>query len=172
MPELISKGGPLVWLLIGCLCFAVAVFFERLSYYHRATMNIGEFRVENGPAKLGTATIPLSRETLGALTDADGGKINLGFRPEALDIADSSVEGAFPVQVNLVEELGSDAFLYGELAGDSEAAAHLSSGAGDAQMIVRVDPRNVPEKGSKVYVKIRTGEQHHFSSATGLRLPA
>ncbi len=43
MPELISKGGPLVWLLIGCLCFAVAVFFERLSYYHRATMNIGEF---------------------------------------------------------------------------------------------------------------------------------
>ncbi len=135
-------------------------------------MNIGEFRVENGAAKLGTATIPLSRETLGALTDADGGKINLGFRPEALDIADSSVEGAFPVQVNLVEELGSDAFLYGELAGDPEAAAHLSSGAGDAQMIVRVDPRNVPEKGSKVYVKIRTGEQHHFSSATGLRLPA
>lgn len=43
MPELISKGGPLVWLLIGCLCFAVAVFLERLSYYHRATMNIGEF---------------------------------------------------------------------------------------------------------------------------------
>lgn len=43
MLELISKGGPLVWLLIGCLCFAVAVFLERLSYYHRASMNIGEF---------------------------------------------------------------------------------------------------------------------------------
>ncbi len=43
MPELISKGGPLVWLLIGGLCFAVAVFLERLSYYHRASMNIGEF---------------------------------------------------------------------------------------------------------------------------------
>lgn len=43
MPELISKGGPLVWLLIGCLCFAIAIFFERLSYYHRASMNIGEF---------------------------------------------------------------------------------------------------------------------------------
>ena len=43
MPELISKGGPLVWLLVGCLCFAVAVFLERLSYYHRASMNIGEF---------------------------------------------------------------------------------------------------------------------------------
>ncbi|MBX7207352.1 MAG: MotA/TolQ/ExbB proton channel family protein [Verrucomicrobiaceae bacterium] len=43
MPELISKGGPLVWLLIGCLCFSVAVFLERLAYYHRASMNIGEF---------------------------------------------------------------------------------------------------------------------------------
>lgn len=43
MPELISKGGPLVWLLVGCLCFSVAVFMERLAYYHRASMNIGEF---------------------------------------------------------------------------------------------------------------------------------
>lgn len=43
MPELISKGGPLVWLLIGCLCFAVAVFMERVAYYHRASMNVGEF---------------------------------------------------------------------------------------------------------------------------------
>ena len=43
MSELISKGGPLVWLLVGCLCFAIAVFLERLAYYHRASMNIGEF---------------------------------------------------------------------------------------------------------------------------------
>jgi len=40
---LISKGGPLVWLLIGCLCFAGAIFLERLAYFHRASMNIGEF---------------------------------------------------------------------------------------------------------------------------------
>jgi biopolymer transport protein ExbB len=43
MPELISKGGPLIWLLLGCLVFSVAVFFERFSYYHRASMNVGEF---------------------------------------------------------------------------------------------------------------------------------
>ncbi|MCX6853441.1 MAG: MotA/TolQ/ExbB proton channel family protein, partial [Verrucomicrobia bacterium] len=43
MTELISKGGPLVWLLMACLGFSVAIFFERLSYYHRASMNIGEF---------------------------------------------------------------------------------------------------------------------------------
>lgn len=43
MPELISKGGPLIWLLLACLVFSGAVFLERLSYYHRASMNVGEF---------------------------------------------------------------------------------------------------------------------------------
>lgn len=43
MIELISKGGPLVWLLLACLGFSLAIFFERLAYYHRASMNIGEF---------------------------------------------------------------------------------------------------------------------------------
>jgi biopolymer transport protein ExbB len=43
MEELISKGSPLVWLLLGCLCFAVAIFFERLAYFHRASMDVGEF---------------------------------------------------------------------------------------------------------------------------------
>jgi biopolymer transport protein ExbB len=43
MTELISKGGPLVWLLMACLGFSVAIFLERLSYFHRASMNIGEF---------------------------------------------------------------------------------------------------------------------------------
>lgn len=43
MLELISKGGPLVWLLMTCLGFSLAIFFERLAYYHRASMNVGEF---------------------------------------------------------------------------------------------------------------------------------
>jgi len=43
MAELISKGGPLIWLLLGCFALAVGVFLERLSYYHRAGMNVGEF---------------------------------------------------------------------------------------------------------------------------------
>ena len=43
MPELISKGGPLIWLLLGCFVLGVAVFLERLAYFHRASMNVGEF---------------------------------------------------------------------------------------------------------------------------------
>ena len=43
MPELISKGGPLIWLLLGCLVLAAGVFLERLAYFHRASMNLPEF---------------------------------------------------------------------------------------------------------------------------------
>jgi biopolymer transport protein ExbB len=43
MTELISKGGPLVWLLLACMAFSLVIFLERLAYYHRVGMNIGEF---------------------------------------------------------------------------------------------------------------------------------
>ncbi|HCX83691.1 MAG TPA: sugar ABC transporter ATP-binding protein [Micrococcales bacterium] len=134
-------------------------------------MNIGEFNIQDGHAQLGRAIIPLSRETLAAVTDADNGKIQVGFRPESLDLSSEGSGGAFPVEVNLVEELGSDAFVYGQLAAGTEGAAKISSGAGESQIIVRVDPRQVPEKGSHVWVTIRPGEQHNFSASTGERLP-
>ena len=74
------------------------------------------------------------------------------------------------MRVNLVEELGSDAYLYGEL-DSKEAAENITSGAGEAQMIVRVNPRTPPMKGDRVWVKIREGEQHVFSASSGERLP-
>jgi len=133
-------------------------------------MNLGDFQVRDGQAVLGSAHVPLSRTTLDALTDADNGKVILGFRPESLDRAPAD-EGTIPVTVNLVEELGSDAFVYGELSGDRELNEHLGSGDDSDQIIVRIDPRDVPMKGDKIHVRIREGEQHVFSSATGRRLP-
>ncbi|WP_043497111.1 ABC transporter ATP-binding protein [Georgenia sp. SUBG003] len=133
-------------------------------------MNLGDFRVDNGQAVLGEAHVPLSRATIDALTDADNGKVILGFRPESLDRVPEH-DGGIPVTVNLVEELGSDAFVYGELAGSRELSEHLGSGEDADQIIVRIDPRDVPMKGDKIHVRIRQGEQHVFSSATGRRLP-
>lgn len=43
MSELIVKGGFFVWLLLGCFALSFAIFLERFSYFHRATMNVGEF---------------------------------------------------------------------------------------------------------------------------------
>ncbi|EYR63831.1 sugar ABC transporter ATP-binding protein [Actinotalea ferrariae CF5-4] len=133
-------------------------------------MNIGSFRVADGAAQLGQTRIPLERTVLSAITDEDKGHITIGFRPESLDVVSQAHESAFPVEVNLVEELGSDAFLYGAIANAGAEAREMHSGAGDAQVIVRVDPRQVPRKGETVWVAIRPGERHAFSAATGQRI--
>jgi len=42
MFELIEKGGQLMWLLLGCSVVAMAVAAERLIYFYRATLHVGE----------------------------------------------------------------------------------------------------------------------------------
>jgi len=102
------------------------------------------------------------------LPDSDGGKVTLGFRPEALDVVPVGTPGSFDVEVNLVEELGSDAFVYGTLKGD---AADVNLTAGETnQLIVRIDPRTVPDKGDVIAVSIQAGHSHVFSATTGERL--
>ena len=136
-------------------------------------MNIGTFEVTgDGHAKLGHAEIPLSRTSVAAIKPEDKGHVTVGFRPESLILVENEVPGAIPVTVELVEELGSDVFIYGSLSGDKELAENVSSGAGSAQLIVRGDPRKVPLKGDKIWATIREGEQHLFSAATGKRLPS
>jgi biopolymer transport protein ExbB len=43
MIDYMQKGGPLMWLILLCSVIAIAVFVERLLYFHRATINVGEF---------------------------------------------------------------------------------------------------------------------------------
>ena len=135
-------------------------------------MNLGTFTVDGEWAKIGPARVPLSEAARAALTPEDGGKIKIGFRPEGLDVVDESVEGTIPVEVDFVEELGSDAYVYGHLVGD-ERGEGLGSGAEgtNKQLIVRVPPRTAPGRGGVLYVRIREGQQHNFSAATGVRLP-
>ncbi len=135
-------------------------------------MNLGTFTVDGEWAKLGPARVPVSEAARAAMTAEDGGKIKIGFRPEGLDVVDADAEGTIPVEVDFVEELGSDAYVYGHLAGAAEGEA-LGSGAEGTgkQLIVRVPPRTAPGRGGVVHVRIREGQQHNFSAATGVRLP-
>ena len=135
-------------------------------------MNIGNFEVGDGFAQLGHAKVPLTRATMEAIKPEDNGEVTLGFRPESLDIHDEEVEGAIGIAVALTEMLGSDTFVYGSLAEDKALADQVSSGAGDAQIIVRADPRLGIRKGDHVWVTIRKGEDHLFSASTGERLPS
>ncbi|GIG35427.1 ABC transporter ATP-binding protein [Cellulomonas pakistanensis] len=132
-------------------------------------MNIGTFPITEGVAKVGSAGIAVPRDVLGTLAADDNNSITIGFRPEALDVVPQGTPDSIPVSVNIVEELGSDAFVYGSLVGEA-GAADVHSGAGDAQVIVRVDPRQVPAKGETIHVRIRTGEQHLFHAGSGERI--
>jgi multiple sugar transport system ATP-binding protein len=133
-------------------------------------MNIGTFKLIDGHASLGEAHIPLTRVTVEAVAAESSDELVLGFRPESLEPSGEGTDGAFPVIVDVVEELGSDAYLYGQAAGAAanDAAASLQS----STIIARVEPRSVPQKGEKVYVKIKVGQEHAFSVKTGERLPS
>lgn len=136
-------------------------------------MNLGTFTLdENGMAKLGEARVPVSAAARAALTPEDNNKLVIGFRPEGLEIVPAGEEhqGAIPVKLDFVEELGSDSYLYGHLVGGGD----LSSGDEDNpsdQIVIRALPNVAPERGSVLHVRIKDGAQHNFSSATGLRLP-
>jgi multiple sugar transport system ATP-binding protein len=133
-------------------------------------MNIGTFPVLDGFAQIGRARIAVPRSVVSGLQPEDKNELTVGFRPEALDIVPDGTPDSIPVEVNLVEELGSDAFVYGSLTNEFGAATAITSGAGDAQVIVRVDPRQVPAKGEMIAVLIRPGEQHLFHAASGERI--
>ncbi|MCL2849889.1 MAG: sn-glycerol-3-phosphate ABC transporter ATP-binding protein UgpC [Micrococcales bacterium] len=122
-------------------------------------MNIGTYPVTGSTVRVGGAQLPLPAQVVSAMTPDDNGQITFGFRPEALDVAEPATD-TVGVDVVIVEELGSDAFVYGSLAGQDE---------GDSQVVVRVDPRQVPHKGETIAVKIRPGEQHLFHAGSGER---
>ncbi|GAA5171102.1 MULTISPECIES: ABC transporter ATP-binding protein [Amycolatopsis] len=116
-------------------------------------MNLASARLTDDGATLGGLTVPLSRETLAA---ANGGDVTLGFRPESLE---TTTDEGLEVRVDLVEELGSDAYVYGKLVSDS-----------GTNVVARVDPRKTPAMGETLRLRIRPDELHVFSGSTGERL--
>jgi multiple sugar transport system ATP-binding protein len=77
-------------------------------------------------------------------------------RPEDLELSNEGL----PVTVDVVEELGADAYIYGTL---REAGT-------DLPVIARVDGRRPPEKGSTVHFTAKQGHVHLFDDKSGLRI--
>src|SRR4029079_19732049 len=81
--------------------------------------------------------------------------VHLGVRPEDLNVVE---EGAgLPTEVDVVEELGADAYVYGS----ADFAAELLS------IIARVDGRRPPEKGSVLHLAPQKGHMHLFRGDNG-----
>ena len=84
------------------------------------------------------------------------GEVVLGLRPEALELADDGLPG----RVEVVEELGADAYAF--------CAADLPGG--EARLIARTDARHPPRIGDRVGLRPRFDEVHLFDAESGERL--
>ena len=119
-------------------------------------MNLLTAPVVNGKAKLGDLSIDVPASA--------GSSVTVGVRPEGFSPASSG----FNVLVEVVEELGSDAFVYGKPADSSVQFANATDEG--AQVIVRWDPKNPPRAGQTITVTAQQSSVHLFSSTTGERL--
>ena len=122
-------------------------------------MNLVTGKKAQGGIAFDGAILPVSREVLSRV---GGDTVTVGFRPEALSVVGAGA--GFPVTVNLVEELGSDAFLYGTT-GKSDGEVALSN-----DIVARVEPRTIPAAGSVVHLAIDEGAMHVFDAGNGLRV--
>src|SRR3954470_19887917 len=118
-------------------------------------MNIIDVPLTADGALIGERTLPLPREVLSALTAEGAQTATVGFRPESVRVVGEGQ--AFPFEVVVVEELGSDAYAYGTL--------HAGSGAGggDKLMTIRVDAKRPPLKGEEIFIQVAPDEVHVFS---------
>ncbi|MDO5710330.1 MAG: sn-glycerol-3-phosphate ABC transporter ATP-binding protein UgpC [Micrococcales bacterium] len=117
-------------------------------------MNLFDVPVVEGGVKFGNAVHPVERDVL---AKAHGATVTLGVRPEDMDPTDS--EG-LPIFIDVVEELGADAYIYGTLEGSRS----------DRPIIARVDGRRPPAKGETVHFSPKGNHIHLFDAETGLRL--
>ena len=116
-------------------------------------MNLFTLKVVDHQVMLGDWRAPVPRE----ITDA-AGTVVVGIRPEHCTIG----SGGMQMQVDVVEELGADAYLYGRLIESGDAAGQ--------PVIARTDGRDPPHRGARLHLQPELAHVHFFG-ADGRRLP-
>jgi multiple sugar transport system ATP-binding protein len=124
-------------------------------------MNLRPAELVPGGAKLGNIVVQLHSDAEAEAKKANLSKVLLGVRPESFHVG-ANPDSGLELKVNLVEELGADAYVYGELTGDPEVH--------EKQYIVRFDGRVPPRINDVIHVEVRQGEEHVFNPETGARL--
>jgi len=136
------------------------------------------FKIKIGDVELKTTTAP---ETLTEFKDKE---IVLGIRPEAFE--DSVYAGKeftedFPVEITLLEQLGSDSYIhfYKDIKPvQTEAIEEILADEGEdisvlgteTKFIARINPNATVEEGKKIKLKIDPTKLHYFDPKTGLAI--
>ncbi len=119
-------------------------------------MNLMEVDLEGDVLHLGGAEVRVPRQAADAVGTTRS--VTIGVRPEDMEVVG---EGAgLPTEVEVVEELGADAYVYGsaEVGGERRA------------VIARVDGRTPPDKGALLHFAPREGRLHMFAGDSGERI--
>jgi len=115
-------------------------------------MNLFTLPIVDCAVSLGDWLIPLPRQIADAASE-----VVVGVRPEHFELGGIGVE----MEVDVVEELGADAYLYGRITGSGKVISQ--------PVIARTDGRDPPEKGSRV--RLHPHPRHlHFFGVDGLRI--
>jgi multiple sugar transport system ATP-binding protein len=133
---------------IGLFARPVNVFVA--GFIGSPAMNLLETTVDTDGAVVGGTRLPLTPAQRSALT---GPGIVVGVRPEGWTIGD----GGFDAVVEVVEELGSDQYLYCR--------------ADDRVLTVRTPGMAPWQRGQAIALAPQPGSVHLFDAATGDRLP-
>jgi multiple sugar transport system ATP-binding protein len=108
-------------------------------------MNLVTLPVVDHCVALGDWSIPVPREITSTTAE-----LVIGIRPEHLDVGGTGVE----MQIDVVEELGADAYLYGRIAGSDNTFGQ--------PIVVRADGQDPPSRGSRVRLHPQPGHLHFF----------
>ncbi|MFC9250508.1 ABC transporter ATP-binding protein [Amycolatopsis thailandensis] len=133
---------------VGLFAKPVNVFVA--GFIGSPAMNLLETTVDSDGAVAGGTRLPLTPAQRSALT---GPGIVVGVRPEGWTIGD----GGFEAVVEVVEELGSDQYLYCR--------------DGDRVLTVRTPGMAPWQRGEPISLTPQPGSVHLFDAATGDRLP-
>ena len=115
-------------------------------------MNLFTLPIVDSSVSLGDWPIRLPREIADAASE-----VVVGVRPEHFELGGHGVE----MEVDVVEELGADAYLYGRITDSGKVI--------DQPVVARADGRRPPEKGSRVRLHPEPGHLHFFG-ADGRRI--
>jgi multiple sugar transport system ATP-binding protein len=122
------------------------------SFIGSPQMNRFDAEAERGGIRVGSV---LLRPPDAQLAAAQGhGKLIAGIRPEHVSIGD----GEMTVKVALVEDLGSDSYVYGHLADDPQSSIIVRAG------------RQHPRPGEVIKLAVDTAHLHLFDATGGLRI--
>jgi multiple sugar transport system ATP-binding protein len=117
-------------------------------------MNLVPSRHDGRSVTFGSAQVPVDGAVASQLAGLDSGAITVGLRPQALALSDAGI----PAEVVVVEELGSETFVFVEI-------QHLGE---TVRLRVRTEADRVVARGDHTFLKV-LGPVHVFGP-DGLRL--